>query len=62
MLKNIKWIFVLYAVLTAACIMAIGIAISQKSVLLAVLSVVGWVLVMGLGFKTKKKYREEGKL
>ncbi|RIW29475.1 hypothetical protein D3H55_18725 [Bacillus salacetis] len=61
-MKNIKWIFVMYAVLAAVCIMGIGIAISEKSVLLAVLAVCAWVFVMGYGFKTKKKYREEGKL
>ncbi|WP_456271679.1 YlaF family protein [Bacillus sp. AK031] len=61
-MKNIKWIFVLFAVLAAACIMGIGIAISQKSIFLAVLSIAAWILVMGYGFKTKKKYREEGKL
>jgi arginine exporter protein ArgO len=60
--KNIKWIFVLYAVLAAVCIMGIGIAISEKSILIAVLAVAAWVFVMGYGFKTKKKYREEGKL
>ncbi|WP_421384377.1 YlaF family protein [Bacillus salacetis] len=61
-MKNIKWIFVMYAVLAAVCIMGIGIAISEKSIILAVLAVAAWVLVMGYGFKTKKKYREEGKL
>jgi arginine exporter protein ArgO len=61
-MKNIKWIFVMYAVLAAVCIMGIGIAISEKSILLAVLTVAAWVFVMGYGFKTKKKYREEGKL
>ncbi|MGM0844446.1 MAG: YlaF family protein [Bacillota bacterium] len=61
-MKNIKWIFVLYAVLAAACIMAVGIAVSEKSLFLAALSVTVLVFVMGFGFKTKKKYREEGKL
>ncbi|WP_409253561.1 YlaF family protein [Bacillus sp. SCS-153A] len=61
-MKNIKWIFVMYAVLAAVCIMGIGIAISEKSLLFAVLAVAAWVFVMGYGFKAKKKYREEGKL
>ncbi|MGD6964891.1 YlaF family protein [Rossellomorea vietnamensis] len=61
-MKNIKWVFVLYAVLAAACIMAIGIAVSEKSLSLAALSVIAWAVVMGMGFKTKKKYREEGRL
>lgn len=61
-MKNIKWIFVLYAVLSAVCIMGIGIAISEKSIFLTILAVAAWIFVMGYGFKTKKKYREEGKL
>ncbi|EDL64699.1 YlaF family protein [Bacillus sp. SG-1] len=61
-MKNIKWIFVLYAVLSAVCIMGIGIAISEKSLFLAILAVAAWISVMGYGFKTKKKFREEGKL
>jgi arginine exporter protein ArgO len=52
----------MYAILAAVCIMGIGIAISAKSILLAVMAVAAWIFVMGYGFKTKKKYREEGKL
>ncbi|MFD2679880.1 YlaF family protein [Bacillus seohaeanensis] len=61
-MKNIKWIFVLFAVLAALSIMGFGIAISAKSLVIAILSLIILIAVMGLGFTTKKKYREEGKL
>jgi hypothetical protein len=61
-MKNIKWIFVLFAVLAALSIMGFGIAISAKSLVIAILSLIILTVVMGLGFTTKKKYREEGKL
>ncbi|MCA1062220.1 YlaF family protein [Rossellomorea sp. AcN35-11] len=59
---NIKWIFVLFSILAAVSLMGIAIAISLQSILLAVISIVGLFVVMGYGFKTKKKYREEGRL
>jgi hypothetical protein len=61
-MKKIKWIFVLFAFLATISIMGFGIAISAKSLIIAVLSLIILIVVMGLGFTTKKKYREEGKL
>ncbi|MBO8176369.1 MAG: YlaF family protein [Bacillus sp. (in: Bacteria)] len=61
-MKDIKWIFVLYAILAACSIMGIGIAIGERSILIAVISLLSLILIMGHGFKTKKKMREEGKL
>ncbi len=61
-LKNIKWIFVLYALATTICIMGIGVAIGARSVFGAIISILLVILVMGYGFKTKKKMREAGKL
>lgn len=61
-MKQIKWIFVMYAVLAAASIMGIGVAISEKSVIGVMGSIVLVVLVMGMGFKTKRKMRESGKI
>jgi hypothetical protein len=61
-MKNIKWIFVFYSVLTAAAIMGIGIAISEKSFLGVIGCIVAVVLIMGLGFKTKAKMRANGDL
>ncbi len=61
-MKDIKWIFVMYALLAALSIMGIGVAISFSSFLIAFISIAALFVVMGFGFKTKKKYREEGKL
>ncbi|MCM2533539.1 YlaF family protein [Neobacillus pocheonensis] len=61
-MKQIKWIFVVYAILAAVCIMGIGIAIAEKSILGAVGCVIAVVLIMGMGFKTKKKMRENGQI
>jgi len=51
-----------YSILAAVCIMGIGIAIGEQSVLGAAFCVLGCFVIMGLGFKTKKKMRENGEL
>ncbi|MDQ1146858.1 MAG: YlaF family protein [Bacillus sp. (in: firmicutes)] len=61
-MNQIKWPMLVYAILAAVCIMGIGIAIGEQSIIGAILCVVGCFVIMGLGFKTKKKLREEGKL
>jgi hypothetical protein len=61
-MENIKWIFVLFSILAAVSLMGIAISISLKSPLLALVSLLALVVIMGFGFTTKKKYREEGKL
>lgn len=61
-MKNIKWIFVFFAVLATASIMGIGIAISEKSILIASISVGLSLLSMAMGIATKRKWRNEGKL
>jgi hypothetical protein len=61
-MKQIKWIFVLYAILATVSIMGIGVAIGEKSILGMVGSIIALVLVMGFGFKTKAKFRANGDL
>ena len=61
-MKQIKWIFLIYSVLAAISIMGIGVAISEKSILGAVGCVVAVILIMGIGFKTKAKMRQNGQL
>lgn len=61
-MKQIKWIFVVYAILAAASIMGIGIAIAEKSIIGALGCIMAVILIMGLGFKTKRKMRENGEL
>ncbi|RDI47606.1 YlaF family protein [Falsibacillus pallidus] len=61
-MKDIKWIFVLYAILAATSIMGIGVAIGERSILGILGCIVLLILIMGMGFKKKKQMREEGKL
>ncbi len=59
-MKQIKWIFLVYSILSATSIIGIGIAIAEQSIIGTLSSIAAWVLIMGLGFKTKRKMRENG--
>jgi hypothetical protein len=61
-MKQIKWIFVLFAVLAAVSIMGIGVAIGEESIIGVIGCILAFVAVMGFGFKTKAKYRANGEL
>ncbi|TDB55231.1 YlaF family protein [Bacillus sp. CBEL-1] len=61
-MKNIKWVFVLYAMLATFSIMAIGIFIGEGSAIGVIGSLVALVTIMGFGFTTKKKMREKNQL
>ncbi|CAM3693327.1 YlaF family protein [Mesobacillus zeae] len=61
-MKQIKWIFLAFAILSAACMMGIGISIAESSATGVFLCIVGLIAIMGYGFKTKKKMRENGEL
>lgn len=61
-LRNIQWIFVLYAIAAVLAMCGIGVFIARSSVLGILLSIVALILIMGNGFKTKKKMREAGSL
>ncbi|PLR79218.1 hypothetical protein CU633_01550 [Bacillus sp. V3-13] len=61
-MKEIKWIFVVFAIVAAACIMGIGVAIAERSLVGIFACIAGVIVVMGFGFKTKRKMREKGDL
>jgi hypothetical protein len=61
-MKQIKWIFVFYAILATVSIMGIGVAIGEESILGIIGSIMALILVMGFGFETKAKFRANGKL
>jgi high-affinity Fe2+/Pb2+ permease len=61
-MNNIKWIFILYAVLTAIFIMGIGVAIGVQSILGVIGCIIAVIVVMGLGFKAKAKMRTNKEL
>lgn len=61
-MKNIKWIFVLYSLLALLSMFSIGISVGLRSVPGILASILLLILVMGFGFKTKKKMRDQGLL
>ncbi|OXS78435.1 YlaF family protein [Domibacillus enclensis] len=61
-MPSIQWPFLGFAVLAAACMIGIGIAIGEQSIIGAVLSIVLLLAVMGFGFSFKAKMRRAGKL
>ncbi|EPD52930.1 YlaF family protein [Paenisporosarcina sp. FSL H8-0542] len=61
-MKNIKWVFVLYSLLALLSMFAIGISVGLRSVIGIFASIAILIFVMGFGFKTKKKMRDEGTL
>ncbi|WP_160720252.1 YlaF family protein [Bacillus sp. USDA818B3_A] len=61
-MNNVKWPLLFYSILAAASIVGIGIAISEQSLLAALGCILAVIVIMGMGFKTKKKMRENGEL
>lgn len=61
-MRQVKWNLLAYAILTTALIMGIGIAIAEKSMVGAISCILAIIAVMGLGFKTKRRMRENGEL
>jgi amino acid permease len=61
-MKQIKWVFLIYAILAAACIMGIGVAIAEQSIIGAISCLLALILIMGFGFKRKAKMRRNGEL
>ena len=61
-MKEIKWVFVFYAIITAAAIIGIGVAIGERSILGIFIYTLLTIMIMGSGFKKKSKMRSEGKL
>jgi cell division protein FtsW (lipid II flippase) len=61
-MKQIKWVFLIYAILSAAVIMGIGIAIAEQSIIGVLSCLVALVIIMGLGFSRKAKMRRKGEL
>ncbi|GAE29923.1 DUF5325 family protein [Alkalihalobacillus hemicellulosilyticus] len=57
-MKKENVLFLLLAVITVICIMSIGVAVAEKSMLIFILSIIGIFLAMRLGFTLKKKLNE----
>lgn len=61
-LQNIKWPFVFYSIAAVLAMCGIGVAVGMGSFLVGIISIIALVFIMGSGFKTKKKWREQGLL
>lgn len=61
-MKQIKWPLLFFAFAAASCMIGIGIAIGERSLIGAIGSIAVLILVMGFGFKQKKRMRESGEL
>ncbi|MFC3419809.1 DUF5325 family protein [Salinicoccus hispanicus] len=55
-----KAIFALLAIIAVLMMIAFSIFVAESMPLLAILSVVIFIAVFGVGFTLKKKYRENG--
>lgn len=61
-MKNKNIIFLVLAIITVGFLMLIGISISEGSIIGIILSILGTILIMGLGFTAKRNLREKGKI
>ena len=61
-MKNFKWVFALYSLLALLSMFSIGISVGLRSIPGILFSILLLILVMGFGFKTKKKMRDQGLL
>ncbi|WML51872.1 YlaF family protein [Neobacillus sp. PS3-12] len=61
-MKQIKWVFLIYAILSAASIIGIGVAVAEQSIIGTISCLIALTLIMGLGFKRKAQMRRNGEL
>ena len=62
LMKRIKLLFLLFALIATACIIGIGISVAERSIIGIITCILLLILIMGIGFITKKKMRENGYL
>ncbi|HZH61295.1 MAG TPA: YlaF family protein [Metabacillus sp.] len=55
-----KWIFLVLAILAAICMIGIGIAVGERSIIGIFLAIIALNGVMAAGFILKKRMREKG--
>jgi hypothetical protein len=54
-LKKENVLFLTLSIITVICIMGIGVAVAERSLPIAIVSILGIFLSMGLGFSLRKK-------
>ncbi|WP_216828117.1 DUF5325 family protein [Alkalihalobacterium elongatum] len=57
-MKKENILFLTLAIATVIAIMAIGVAIAERSILIGILSLIGITAACGMGFSLRKKLRE----
>ncbi|MDE5413121.1 DUF5325 family protein [Alkalihalobacterium chitinilyticum] len=57
-MKKENILFLTLAIVTVIGIMAIGVAIAERSILIGILSLLGITVACGMGFSLRKKLRE----
>jgi arginine exporter protein ArgO len=50
-------IFLTISILVTFCIALIGVALGEQSLLLAIIAILGTIILMGIGFTLKRKFR-----
>ncbi|WP_078554940.1 DUF5325 family protein [Bacillus alkalicellulosilyticus] len=61
-MKKENILFLLLAIITVACIMAIAIAIAERSILIAIFAIVGIAIAGGIGSILRRKVQEAEKI
>lgn len=61
-MKQVKWFFLVLAILSAASIAGIGVAIAAESIEGIVGCILALIIIMGVGFSRKAKLRGKGEL
>ncbi|MDA7026320.1 YlaF family protein [Bacillus sp. CLL-7-23] len=61
-MKQIKWIFLLFALAAVISMMFIGVAIAEKNLPGVIGAVMMFIIIMGIGFSLKKRMRNKGLL
>ncbi|WP_078391622.1 DUF5325 family protein [Shouchella patagoniensis] len=54
-MKKENVLFLTLSIITVICIMGIGVAVAERSLPIAIVSILGIFLSMGLGFSLRKK-------
>lgn len=59
-MKQIKWVFLIYALAAVLSMSGIGIAVAERSLTGILVSSGAFIVIMGMGFKTKRKMQKDG--
>ena len=61
-MKSVQFIFLGYAIAGTISMMLIGISIAERSLLGIGLSLISLLIIMGFGFKSKRKLKQTGRV